>query len=170
MVNKPDINEIMEQEGIELKKKGRYYWGLCPLHEERTPSFMVDPARQTFRCFGCHAHGDGIQFIQDYRGLSFKAALAYLGISYDKSQKDSKADIKRKLIKNFRGWERRYHADLCTLFRTIQNHKARARNIADINAEAYQQEPLIEYRLDILESEGDKLKFALYVEVNNGGI
>jgi DNA primase len=77
MIGKPDILTIMEREGIEIKR-GK---ALCPFHNERTPSFIVNQARQTFHCFGCGAHGDVITFIMKLKGLSFKDALSYLGMA-----------------------------------------------------------------------------------------
>ncbi len=77
-MNKPDIETILRNEGIELKLKGKSLWGLCPFHSERTPSFKVDLERQSFYCFGCGSGGDVIAFIQKYKGLSFKESLRYL--------------------------------------------------------------------------------------------
>jgi len=57
-----DIVEVVS-DYVTLKKKGRYYFGLCPFHQEKTPSFSVDPDRQIFHCFGCGAGGNAISFI-----------------------------------------------------------------------------------------------------------
>lgn len=80
MIGKPDILTIMEREGIEVKR-GK---ALCPFHNERTSSFIVNQVRQTFHCFGCGAHGDVIAFIMNLKGLSFKDALSYLGMASGK--------------------------------------------------------------------------------------
>jgi DNA primase len=77
MIEKPDILSTIENEGIELKR-GK---ALCPFHDERTPSFIVNQRRQTFHCFGCGAHGDVITFIQKLHGYDFKDACKYLGIT-----------------------------------------------------------------------------------------
>lgn len=63
----------------ELKKSGRRLRGLCPLHNERTPSFFVDPERQCFKCFGCNAGGDVIKLIQLRENVSFHEACSLLG-------------------------------------------------------------------------------------------
>lgn len=47
---------------VHLDRQGKNYVGFCPLHSEKTPSFTVDPAAQTFRCFGCDVHGDAADF------------------------------------------------------------------------------------------------------------
>ncbi|EPN6930055.1 MULTISPECIES: CHC2 zinc finger domain-containing protein [Citrobacter] len=56
-----DILKIIGQH-VQLERQGKNYVGLCPFHHERTPSFTVDPATQTFRCLGCGAHGDVEEF------------------------------------------------------------------------------------------------------------
>lgn len=63
---------------LQLKKAGINYSGLCPFHNEKTPSFMVSPERQSFRCFGCGESGDVISFLQKIEGLTFPEALKIL--------------------------------------------------------------------------------------------
>ncbi|MEJ2347664.1 MAG: DNA primase [Patescibacteria group bacterium] len=74
---KTDIVSIIS-EHIEIKKAGRNYKGLCPFHSEKTPSFMVSPELQIFKCFGCGESGDVISFLQKYEGMDFGEALKYL--------------------------------------------------------------------------------------------
>jgi len=73
-----DITDFI-REYLQLKKVGINYSALCPFHEEKTPSFMVSPERQSFRCFGCGESGDVISFYQKIEGLSFPEALKLLG-------------------------------------------------------------------------------------------
>ena len=63
---------------LPLKKSGRNYRGLCPFHNEKTPSFMVSPDLQIFKCFGCGAGGDALTFLMRREGLEFREALAEL--------------------------------------------------------------------------------------------
>ncbi|MGE5239769.1 MAG: DNA primase [Chloroflexota bacterium] len=63
---------------VELKKAGQNYKGLCPFHAEKTPSFMVNPSRQMFHCFGCHKGGDVVTFVMDHEHMTFQESLAYL--------------------------------------------------------------------------------------------
>ena len=56
---------------IPLKKSGSNYMGLCPFHNEKTPSFSVSPTKGIFKCFGCGAGGDHISFIMKKENLSF---------------------------------------------------------------------------------------------------
>ncbi len=74
---KTDIVAIIG-ERIELKKAGRNYKALCPFHSEKTPSFMVSPELQMFKCFGCEEAGDVIAFLEKYEGMEFPEALKYL--------------------------------------------------------------------------------------------
>ena len=63
---------------VELKPRGSNYVGLCPFHNEKTPSFSVNSSRQFYYCFGCGSKGDAIQFLMDYFSLSFVDALKEL--------------------------------------------------------------------------------------------
>jgi DNA primase len=73
-----DIVDFITQY-VEMKKAGINYSSCCPFHNEKTPSFMVSPERQSFRCFGCGEGGDVITFFQKIEGLSFPEALKILG-------------------------------------------------------------------------------------------
>lgn len=64
--------------GVELKKQGAEMKGLCPLHDEKTPSFTVTPQNQSYYCFGCGAGGDHIQFLKDLHGCDFNGAIEKL--------------------------------------------------------------------------------------------
>ena len=60
---------------VSLQKKGRNYFGLCPFHNEKTPSFSVSPEKQIFHCFGCKKGGNAIHFIQLIENISFVESL-----------------------------------------------------------------------------------------------
>src|SRR5690625_2556332 len=89
MSNKiPDsvINEVRRShnivdivgEYVQLKKRGRNYFGLCPFHDEKTPSFSVTDDKQIFHCFGCGKGGNVITFLMEVENFSFIDALSYL--------------------------------------------------------------------------------------------
>lgn len=63
---------------VQLKPSGKNLTGLCPFHQERTPSFVVSPARQNYHCYGCGVHGDGLRFLMDYEHLHFVDAVEHL--------------------------------------------------------------------------------------------
>jgi len=170
MLNKRDIVTVIENEGFELKDKGKYLWGLCPLHSERYPSFKVDPQRQSFYCFGCGAHGDVITFIQKYRGLSFKGALEYLGINGRPHKPDSKETKRKELLQQFREWCDDYYNDLCQLVRTLYKAMQNAKTVekVEVLAPFYHLESLWLCEIEILQNNDDQAKFELYKKVVYG--
>ena len=60
---------------VRLKRRGANYLGLCPFHNEKTPSFTVVPDKQFYHCFGCGAHGTALGFLMDHDHLSFVEAV-----------------------------------------------------------------------------------------------
>jgi DNA primase len=72
-----DIVEFIS-DYVTLKKSGQNFKGLCPFHSEKTPSFMVSPAKQIFHCFGCGAGGDAVSFLMKQENLSFGEAVRYM--------------------------------------------------------------------------------------------
>lgn len=72
-----DIIEVVSSY-VKLERKGRRYFGLCPFHNEKSPSFSVEPAKQFFYCFGCNKGGSVIQFIMSIEHLDFLDAFKYL--------------------------------------------------------------------------------------------
>ena len=67
----------------ELRRAGpTRYEGLCPFHEERTPSFGIDPEQKVYHCFGCQASGDVFTFVQETEGVDFREALELLADRY----------------------------------------------------------------------------------------
>ena len=73
-----DIVEVVSRT-VELKKRGRNYFGLCPFHDEKTPSFSVAPDKGIYHCFGCGKGGNSVNFIMENEKLSFVEALQQLG-------------------------------------------------------------------------------------------
>jgi len=67
---------------ITLKKKGVNYTACCPFHQEKTPSFIVNPARGSYKCFGCGKSGDAIEFLKDNEAMSYSEALTYIANHY----------------------------------------------------------------------------------------
>ena len=98
-----DIYDIVS-EYVQLKKRGRNFFGLCPFHDEKTPSFSVNQERQIYKCFGCDAGGGTINFIMEVEQLEFIDAIKHLAQSFnivlDIKGGDSKkfADTKSQLL------------------------------------------------------------------------
>ena len=70
-------------EFVTLKKKGSNLWGNCPFHNEKTPSFSVNPARNIFKCFGCGKAGDSAKFLMEHEHYTYPEALRYLAKKYN---------------------------------------------------------------------------------------
>ena len=86
---------------VKLTKKGREYQGLCPFHNEKTPSFTVNESKGFYHCFGCGAHGDIIKFEMEANGLPFIDALQKLAhqAGLQMPQKKTSANPSMKLWK-----------------------------------------------------------------------
>src|SRR5699024_7237631 len=75
--NENDIVDVVE-EYVQLKKQGRNYFGLCPFHDEKSPSFSVTKDKQIFHCFGCGKGGNVISFMMEIESFSFLESVNYL--------------------------------------------------------------------------------------------
>ena len=90
MISKPTITRIIESARIEevvgdfltLKKRGVNYIARCPFHNEKTPSFNVNPVRNIFKCFGCGKGGDSVSFVMEHEKMNYPEALRYLAKKY----------------------------------------------------------------------------------------
>src|SRR5512133_2896730 len=76
------ITEVV-QEFVSLKKRGVNYLGLCPFHNEKTPSFTVSPAKGIFKCFGCGKGGNAVNFIMEHEHLSYPESLRWVAKKYN---------------------------------------------------------------------------------------
>lgn len=98
--NKTDIVSLIS-EYIEVKKAGRNYKANCPFHGEKTPSFMITPELQMYKCFGCGRHGDCFTFLEEHEGMEFGDALKYLAEKAGVKlimQKDDSVSEKEKIF------------------------------------------------------------------------
>jgi len=90
MIDRSTIERILDaaqivdvvQEFVPLKKRGVNYLGLCPFHNEKTPSFTVSPAKEIFKCFGCGKVGNSVNFVMEHEHLTYPEALKYLAKKY----------------------------------------------------------------------------------------
>lgn len=100
---KNDIVDVVSQY-VKLTRKGSSYFGLCPFHNEKTPSFSVTPAKQMYYCFGCGAGGNVFNFVMEYENYTFGEALSYLaqraGVELPKIEysREAKEKAERKAL------------------------------------------------------------------------
>lgn len=82
ILSRIDIVEIVGN-FVKLKKRGANYLGLCPFHNEKSPSFTVTPSKEIYKCFGCGASGNAIKFLMEHEKYSYVEALRWLAQKYD---------------------------------------------------------------------------------------
>jgi len=90
MIDRSTIERILDaaqivdvvQEFVQLKKRGVNFLGLCPFHNEKTPSFTVSPSKEIFKCFGCGKVGNSVNFVMEHEHLTYPEALKYLARKY----------------------------------------------------------------------------------------
>ncbi|MCY4212911.1 MAG: DNA primase [Gammaproteobacteria bacterium] len=136
-IPKTFINELQDRVDIAavigsrvaLKKGGKDLQGLCPFHDEKTPSFTVSPAKNMYYCFGCGAGGDAIKFLEEFEGLSFTEAVeslaASVGMEVPRAQSKSPARDLAPLFEAMRAAEGFYKAQLKTAPQAIDYLKGR---------------------------------------------
>ena len=91
MISQKSVQQIIETAKVEeivedyvnLKRRGVNLLGLCPFHNEKTPSFTVSPAKNIYKCFGCGKGGNAVQFLMEQENFDFPEALRYLAKRYN---------------------------------------------------------------------------------------
>ena len=114
---------------VTLKKGGKDFQGLCPFHDEKTPSFTVSPSKNMYYCFGCGAGGDAIKFLEEFEGLSFTEAVeslaASIGMEVPRQQSQSPGRDLKPLFEAMRAAEGYYKAQLKASEQAIDYLKGR---------------------------------------------
>src|SRR3982750_3898626 len=82
ILSRIDIIEIVGG-FVRLKKRGTNYLGLCPFHNEKSPSFTVSPTKEIYKCFGCGRSGNSISFLMEHEKYSYVEALRWLAAKYN---------------------------------------------------------------------------------------
>lgn len=96
LLNRVDIVEVIDRR-VTLKKAGKNYQACCPFHQEKTPSFSVQPERQFFYCFGCGAGGNAVGFVMKFHNLGFPEAVEALArdVGMEVPRQETPADARR---------------------------------------------------------------------------
>lgn len=100
---KIDLVDVV-QSHIEMKRAGGAYKGLCPFHEEKSPSFIIQKGDTHYHCFGCQAHGDAISFLMNHLRMGFSEAVEHLAERFDvplvkTAEKDQPQELLRKEVR-----------------------------------------------------------------------
>ena len=95
--NRIDIIDVIG-EYVKLKKRGSNYLGLCPFHNEKTPSFTVSPAKELYKCFGCGKSGNTITFLMEHDKMSYVEALKFLANRYNIEIEETESTPEQKIV------------------------------------------------------------------------
>ena len=127
MIDRQTVERIKEaanivdvvSEFVTLKRSGANYKGLCPFHNEKTPSFYVSPARGTCHCFGCGKGGNAVSFIMEHEQMTYPEALRWLANKYhieiherELSSKEKEEQSQRESMFIVNEWAAKYFEDL----------------------------------------------------------
>ena len=138
-----DVVDIISQY-VHLTRKGRNYFGLCPFHSEKSPSFSVSPDRQIFHCFGCGVGGNVYTFLMKIEGITFKESLEQLAEraniqlpTYENSADAAKDELKAKVYKVNEFVAEFYHQNLYKPVAKIGQEYVKKRKMNRETLEAY---------------------------------
>ncbi len=101
IIQTADIVEVVG-DFVQLKRKGQNLWAPCPFHNEKSPSFSVNPAKSLYKCFGCGKAGGVVQFVMDVEGTSYVEALKYLAKKYAITIEEEERTPQQQLEQNER--------------------------------------------------------------------
>ena len=139
-----DIVDIISQY-VRLKRSGRNYFGLCPFHNEKSPSFSVSPDKQIFHCFGCGAGGNVFTFLTKIEGIGFIEALQELAQranitlpSLDNGQDSAREELKAKVYKVNEFTAKFYHENLYKKEAKIAQEYVKKRKLTNETLKAFQ--------------------------------
>jgi len=166
-----DIVQIIEKY-VRLKQAGKNFSGLCPFHKEKTPSFMVSPDIQRYKCFGCGRSGDIFNFIQEIENIDFPEALERLAKVAGVELKKVKVNTKYKEIKEINHIATKYYYNaLLRDKKAMEYVKGRGINDESIKQFALGYAPKYPKLLEKIKSSGSfskktDLDSGLFVEKN----
>ena len=105
LLNRVDIVEVIDRH-VTLKKSGKNYQACCPFHQEKTPSFSVNPERQFFHCFGCRESGNAVGFLMKFQNLGFPEAVESLardaGMEVPRQESPAASPARRRATRTVR--------------------------------------------------------------------
>ena len=175
MIEKLDILTVLSREGIDVDLHGRF---ICPFHDDRSPSGKVWPSSGRWRCFACDTGGDSIDFVMRRHGMLYAEALRHLGIDGPRTPDSIRQEREAKAARERR---RRYRETLRGLSNKLSDRLREMYRIRDAWkdydtdeetraswAEAIQDIPHIEWKLDRLIHGDEQDRFDIYREGAHG--
>lgn len=147
-----DILDIVS-DYVDLKRRGRNFFGLCPFHVEKTPSFSVAPEKQIFHCFGCGRGGNVISFIMEYEKIEFVDAVRQLGKRYGVQIKSEQGDRSNKLFTHLYD----IHELAVEHYHTILYSDEGAKALEYLSKRGFSEETVKKFRLGCSGDEWDSL-------------
>ena len=165
MISQRTIREIMDVTRVEdvvgdfvtLKKRGQNYIGLCPFHNERTPSFNVNPTRNIYKCFGCGKAGDAITFLREHEQMSYPESLEFLARRYniriEEIAEDAEAIAKKQAEEGLyvvTGFAQQYYSKLL-----FENDEGRSVGLSYFHERGYSDALIQKFQLGYALNESD---------------
>ncbi len=167
--DKIDIVELISQY-VQLKKRGSNYFGLCPFHSEKTPSFSVNPGGRFFHCFGCGASGDAITFFMKIENLEFRDAIKELAERYGVTLQNVKEE-KNPILEIHRYAAEYFHAKLLNNPQALAYLEKRGldkKTIDDFNLGYAPQSNELYANLKKMHKEQDLIRSGIFIKTTNG--
>ena len=166
ILDRTDIVDVVDRR-VKLKKAGKNYSACCPFHQEKTPSFSVNPEKQFYYCFGCGAGGNALGFIMDYERMEFREAIESLaqaaGIDMPAEEVDSapQVDNQKPLYESMERATKLYEGFL-------RQHKDRGRVVDYLKRRGLSGEVARDFRLGFAPEGWDSLMQTLPDEASVG--
>ena len=157
LITKENIQEILETARVEevvgdfvnLRKRGVNYVGLCPFHNEKTPSFTVSPSKGIYKCFGCGKGGNSVNFVMDHEHYSYPEALKYLASKYnieieeeEQTPEQLEAQSEQESLYNVTAFAQKYFTNVL-----LNDDKGRAVGLSYFKERDYNEETIREFQL-----------------------
>ena len=142
---------------VHLTKKGGSYFGLCPFHNEKTPSFCVTPSKQIYHCFGCGVGGNVISFVMNYENLSFPEAVKMLAERAGMAVPEEHVTAERKAAQDLRTELLKAHKDAAVFYVNVLRSDAGKAGLAYLRRRGLTDETILHFGLGYSSAHPDAL-------------
>ena len=142
---------------VHLTKKGGSYFGLCPFHNEKTPSFCVTPSKQIYHCFGCGVGGNVLSFVMEYENLTFPEAVKMLAERAGMSVPEERFTPKERAEKDLRTELLKAHKDAAVFYVNVLRSEAGKAGLAYLKRRGLSDETILHFGLGYSSARPDAL-------------